>query len=106
MAPPPAKAVIRVDKATALRRTNHWFTVAISVWPRPAVLPTDTTPTKRNTNCQYSRAKDSSISPMPAVNPPKRIIGREPNLSTSQPTRGAPKPPSARARLNTKDIDA
>ena len=106
MAPPPAKAVIRVDNATALRRMNHWFTVAINVWPNPAVLPMDTTPTKRNTSCQYSRAKDSSISPMPAVSPPNRIMGRDPNLSTSQPTKGAPSPPSARARENTRDMAA
>ena len=43
---------------------------------------------------------------MPAVSPPKKIMGREPNLSTSQPTSGAPRPPSARARLNTRDIEA
>ena len=43
--------------------------------------------------------------PTPAVSPPNRIMGREPNLSTIQPTSGLPIPPSARAREKIKDME-
>ena len=44
MAPPPANAVINVDRTMCRRRMNHWFTAAISVCPNPADLPIDTNP--------------------------------------------------------------
>ena len=40
----------------------------------------------------------------PASRPPASIIGRAPKRSTTQPTKGPPALPSARAKLNTSDI--
>ena len=42
-APPIVKLVTKIDMAKALRRTNHWLTVAMSVGEILAVRPTATT---------------------------------------------------------------
>ena len=51
-APPPANAVINVDIATDRRRMNHWFTAAISVCPKPALLPREIMPENRTISSQ------------------------------------------------------
>ena len=44
------------------------------------------------------------MKPALASSPPKMIMGRAPNLSTNRPTIGPAKLPSARTRLNIKEV--
>jgi len=49
-APPEENPAMQMDIARDRRRMNHRFTALSSTWPRPALFPVATTPTKTTTN--------------------------------------------------------